>query len=104
MNDDKRGYHRGYSLLYITLSDGKKFTKEFVYNASPGGLMIKCSETWEIGTLLDIIVHSHIPIRTKGRVAWIKQDGQIYMIGIEFEDLNTGTVTWWDHILKEILE
>lgn len=103
MNKEKRGYDRGYTLLYVTLCDGKKFLKEFVHNTSPGGLMIKSRESWRVGTILDMIIHAHVPIRTKGRVAWVNRDEYVYKIGIEFEEMSSDAATWWDHVLNSLL-
>lgn len=91
MHEEKRKYSRVDTLLYVTLSDGKKFLKEFVRDASPGGLMIESSEPWEVGTLLDMVIDTRISIKAKGRVVWVKKGERAYNMGIEFEDLDDET-------------
>ncbi|MFH1076470.1 MAG: PilZ domain-containing protein [Pseudomonadota bacterium] len=100
MKNEKRGFDRGYTMLYVTISDGKRFLKEFVLNASSGGLMIQSTEVWESGVILDLIIHANVPIITKGKVTWIRHEENTYTMVIEFEDISSAATAWWADLLE----
>ncbi len=100
MHDEKRGSDRGYTMLYVTLFDGGQFRKELIQDTGPGGLMIKSSQPCDVGTLLGLVIHAHVPIRAMGAVAWVKKDGDMYKIGIEFKELNADARAGWVDLLN----
>ncbi len=97
---EKRQYERIPTLLSIVYSDGSKFFKEYVYNASLGGLLIKSIDPCREGTFLELAIDAHVPIKAKGRVAWVKKDEHMYNIGIQFKEMERYTAAGWTDFLN----
>jgi c-di-GMP-binding flagellar brake protein YcgR len=104
MNEEKRKYARVETMLYVTLSDGKRSLKKVIHDACPGGLLIESDEPWEEGTLLGVVIDTRVPIRAKGKVVWIKKDERTYKIGVEFEELDSAAAREWIDFLFHFQE
>ena len=100
--EEKRTHDRMPTFLYVTLSDGKRFLKEFVHNVSPGGLMIKSSEPLRVGTLLDMVIYARIPLEAKATVAWVRKDKYDYNIGVRINEMNSNPAAGWVDVLRGI--
>jgi hypothetical protein len=101
MHEEKRKYARVNTVLSVTLSAGDRSLKAIVYNASHRGLLVQSSESVEVDTRLDIAIDARAPIKATGRVAWVQKEEHVYMIGIEFEELNPNAVSAWTNVLKK---
>jgi Tfp pilus assembly protein PilZ len=100
MPGEKRTYPRTPILLSVTVSDGNRFLKEFVHDVSPGGLMIESSQRYEIGTMLDMVIDTHVPVKTKGSVAWVRKVEHTYKMGVQFIAMNAKAATGWAEFLN----
>ena len=97
---EKRTYPRIPISLSVTVSDGNRFLKEFVRDVSPGGLMIESSQCHNVGTLLYMVIDAHVPVKTKGTVAWVMKDEHSYRIGVQFIEMNAKAATGWAEFLN----
>ncbi|MBW2646868.1 MAG: PilZ domain-containing protein [Deltaproteobacteria bacterium] len=104
MNEEKRRYVRVETMLYVTLSDGKRSLKKLIHDASPGGLLIESDDPWEAGTVLGVVIDTRVPIKAKGRVVWVKKDELTYKMGVEFEDLDSDAAREWIDFLFHFQE
>lgn len=100
MPGEKRTYPRIPILLHVTVSDGNRFLKEFVRDVSPGGLMIESSQRHEAGALLDMVIDTHVPVKTKGTVAWVLKKEHTYKLGVQFIEMNAKAATGWAEFLN----
>ncbi len=81
-------------------------------NISAGGLSLQADHYVEKGTLLDIkIPVSQPPFETKARVVWCKKKGDLFDIGVKFDEARESfrtrmveQVCYIQHYKKEIAE
>ncbi|MDP2992564.1 MAG: PilZ domain-containing protein [Deltaproteobacteria bacterium] len=104
MNSEKerRKYERIPTFLPITYSDGKKFFKEYAHDVSLGGLLIKSIDPCDIGMPLDMAIDAHVPIKAKGKVAWVKKDDYLYRIGVQLKEMDVYTAADWANFLNRV--
>ena len=99
---EKRQHERIPTFLPITYSDGKKFFKEYAHDVSLGGLLIKSIDPCDIGMPLDMAIDAHVPIKAKGKVAWVKKDDYLYRIGVQLKEMDAYTATDWINFLNRV--
>ena len=100
MPGEKRTCARIPISLAVTVSDGNRFLKEFIRDVSPGGLMVESSQRHEVGALLDMVIDAHVPIKTKGTVAWVVKGEHTYKLGVQFTEMNAKAATGWAELLN----
>jgi hypothetical protein len=62
--------------------------------------MIESSQRHEIGALLDMVIDAHVPVKTRGTVAWSLKEAHIYKLGVQFTEMNAKAATGWAEILN----
>lgn len=74
---------------------------DFTRNINEGGLFIETSEPCPVDTTVSLdfeLPGDTAPVRTKGRVVWVDDDG----MGIEFEDLDAAARARINHLVREL--
>jgi uncharacterized protein (TIGR02266 family) len=74
---------------------------DFSRNINEGGMFIETTEPCEIDTVVNLdfeLPGDTAPIRTRGRVVWVSEDG----MGIEFEDLDAAARARINHLIREL--
>jgi uncharacterized protein (TIGR02266 family) len=87
--DALRVEQRQVTNLPVTLSHQNKTRKEFLADLSPGGAFVRSADPLLPGesvtlTLRAPLAVSLLPIKLKGRVAWVRRTGTATGMGIEF--------------------
>lgn len=88
---DHRRYPRFPSTLPVGVSMAQVVASESRYlnNISEGGLAFNAMMPIEIGTVVEVAIPVNQPLlRAAARVAWCRQNGPEYAVGVEFIDDN----------------